>query len=152
MPIITASGTTIEIGAVAPDGTNSKAAYDALIPFVKIGRVESIGDYGDERAAVTFNSVGSGRIEKAKGSADAGTLALTVGYDPQDAGQIAVEAALANINNFAFRVTFPDKSIQYFRGLVMSKRRSIGTADNVIKRVFNIGINSEILDVAAPTS
>lgn len=152
MPIITASGTKIEIGAVAPDTTSTKLAYDALTPYVEIKRVESYGDFGDERAPVTFNSVGSGRVEKAKGSADAGTLALTVGYDPQDAGQIAVEAALANINNFAFRVTFPDKSVQYFRGLVMSKRRSIGTADNVIKRVFNIGINSELLDVAAPTS
>lgn len=149
MPIITASGTKIEIGAIAADTVNTKAAYEALTPFVVIGRVESYGDFGDERAAVTFNSVGSGRIEKAKGSADAGTLALTVGYDPQDAGQIAVEAALASIQNFAFRVTFPDKSIQYFRGLVMSKRRSVGSADNVIKRVFSIGINSELLDVAA---
>jgi hypothetical protein len=150
MPIITASGTKIEIGGIAADTVKTKAAYEALLPFTEIGRVESYGDFGDERAAVTFNSVGSGRIEKAKGSADAGTLALTVGYDPLDAGQIAVEAALASIQNFAFRVTFPDGSIQYFRGLVMSKRRSVGSADNVIKRVFSIGINSELLDVPAP--
>jgi hypothetical protein len=152
MPIITASGTKIEIGPVAADTVTTASQYAALTPYVAIGRVESYGDFGDEAAAVTFNSVGAGRIEKAKGSKDAGTLALTVGYDPQDAGQVAVEAALANINNFAFRVTFPDKSVQYFRALVMSKRRSIGSADNVIKRVFNLGINSEILDVAAPVS
>ena len=152
MPIITASGTKIEVGPVAPDTTVTATQFSALTPYVAVGRVESFGDYGDEQAAVTFNSVGSGRIEKAKGSSDAGTLALTVGYDPADAGQIALEAAQASIQNFAFKVTYPDKSVQYFRGLVMSKRRNIGTADNVIKRTFSIGINSAIVDVAAPTT
>jgi hypothetical protein len=152
MAIITASGTKFEIGPVAADAVDTVAEFDALTPYVVVGKVESIGDYGDERAAVTFNEIGAGRISKAKGSADAGTIALTVAYVPNDPGQIALEAAQANINNFAFRVTFPDGSIQYFQGLVMGKKRSIGTADNVLKRTFNIGINSPIYDKAAPSS
>jgi hypothetical protein len=152
MAITTASGTKIEIGPVAADNVDTASEYAALTPYTVVGKVESIGDFGDERSAVTFNEIGAGRIQKAKGSADAGTIALTVAYVSADPGQLALEAALNNINNFAFRVTFPDGAIQYFRGLVMSKKRSIGTADNVLKRTFNIGINSEILDVAAPSS
>ncbi|MHB2205070.1 phage tail tube protein [Methylobacterium sp. CM6257] len=151
MAIITASGTKIAIGPVATDAMDTAAEYAAATPYTEIAKVESYGDFGDESAAVTLNTVGEGRIEKAKGSRDAGTLALTVAYVPDDPGQIALEAAEKSIENFAFRVTFPDGGIQYFRGLVMSRRRSVGSADNVIKRVFNIGINSEIIDVAPTT-
>ncbi len=149
MAIITASGTKLEIGPVASDSVDTAAEYTALTPYVEVKKIESYGDYGDESAAVTFNAVGSGRIEKAKGSRDAGTLALTVGYVPDDPGQVAMEAAEKSINNYAFRVTYPDGSKQVFRGLVMSRRRNVGSADNVLKRTFNIGINSEILDLPA---
>lgn len=149
MALITASGTKFFIGPATSEATDTAAAFAALTSYVEVKKVESFGDFGDESAAVTFNEVGAGRISKAKGSKDAGTIALTVGYAPSDPGQIAMEAAQASNENFAFKVIFPDGSIQYFLGLVMSKRRNIGTADNVLKRVFNVGINSEIIDVAA---
>lgn len=149
MALITASGTKIFIGPVASDAVDTVAEFAALTGYVEVKKVESYGDFGDESAAVTFNSVGGGRIEKAKGSKDAGTLALTVGYVPDDPGQLAMELAETSIENFAFKVVFPDGETQYFRGLVMSRRRNVGTADNVIKRTFNIGINSEIFDAPA---
>ena len=149
MAIITASGTKIFIGPVAADSVDTAAEFKALMGFVEVKNVESYGDFGDESAAVTFNSVGAGRIQKAKGSRDAGTLALTVGFVPDDPGQIAMEAAEKSISNYAFQVVFPDGSSQYFRGLVMSRRRNVGSANDVLKRVFNIGINSELYDSAA---
>lgn len=147
--ILTTSGTTLEIGPVAADSVNTASAYAALTPYVLVTGVESYGDIGDEQAPITFNEVGSGRISKAKGSSDAGTLAVVTAYLPTDQGQIAMEAAQASKMNYAFRLTYPDGSKQYFRGLVMSKRRNLGTADNVLKRTFNVGINSALVDVAA---
>ena len=91
---------------------------------------------------------------KAKGVRDAGNLALTVARDPSDAGQGALIAAEGTNNKFAFKVTYPDRvtptgtdSIDYFRALVMSKRNNVGNADNVIRRSFELGIDSAIISV-----
>jgi len=39
--------------------------------------------------------------------------------------------------------------IQYFRGLVMSKGLRLGTNDNIMRRVFNIGVNTAITEEPA---
>ena len=155
MAIKTASGTRMWIGpAIDPDNAtlaSLKAISSAA--WVEIKKVESFGDYGDENSSVSFSEVGRGRVEKAKGQADAGTMAVTVGVVQGDAGQAAMVDAQASKSNFAFRIETPDapidgepNTIEYFGGLVMSKRKSVGTTDNVLKRTFNIGINSEIFD------
>ena len=149
MAITTASGTKIFIGPVATDAVDTVAEFKALTGYVEVKKVESYGDFGDESAAVTLNTIGEGRIEKAKGSRDAGTLALTVAFVGDDPGQLAMEAAEKDYRNYAFQVLFPDGASQYFRGLVMSRRRNIGSANDVLKRVFNIGINSELFDAPA---
>lgn len=155
--IFTASGTRIYIaGAVTETQADSVAEFAALTGWTEVGLVETYGEFGDESAAVTFAAVGDARIRKAKGARDAGTLALTVGYDPLDAGQISLETAEGTNDNYAFKVVLPDApsadyndTTIYFRGLVMSKRKNIGTNDNVVRRMFNIGINSQLFEVVA---
>lgn len=152
MGIITASGSKIYIGAAVTEAqADSLAEFTAMTGWTEIGLVESLGEFGDESSAVNFAAIGDARVRKAKGARDAGTLALTCAHDPLDAGQAAIEAAEATNDDYAIKVVIPDgptasytDTIIYFRGLVMSKRKNVGSNDNVVKNVYNIGVNSEL--------
>ena len=155
--IFTATGAKVFIGPSVTTATDSTAEFAAL-SWTEIALVETIGEYGDESAAVTFAAVGDGRTRKAKGARDAGTLALTVAHAADDVGQQALEAAEGTYNNFAFKVTLPNRlnatgtdEVNYFRGLVMSKRLNVGGNDNVVRNTYNVGVNSQIY-VVAPTA
>lgn len=134
------------------------AEFEATSQWIEIGLVEDLGELGDEASAVTGAAIGDGRIRKAKGARDAGTLAVVCFHDPIDAGQLAVIAAEGTNNNYGFKIILPDSpseaysdTIQYFRGLVMSKRLRLGTNDNIMRRLFNIGVNSEVFEDPAST-
>lgn len=153
MAIITASGTKFYIGSQVTDAVDTAGEF-ASQTWTEIKNVETFGEFGDESSAVTFSSVGDGRVQKAKGARDAGSLAVTVGLVPDDAGQLAIIAAEGTNKNYAFKMELPDaptdqftNTVNYFRGLVMSKRLNVGGNDNVLRRTFNIGINSQIYEV-----
>lgn len=153
--ITTATGTRFYIGPSAASTVDTTGEFAAL-SYTEVGLVESYGEYGDDAADVTFSAVGDARVRHSKGARDAGTMALVVGHDPFDAGQLALIAAEATNNNFAFKIVLPDgpttsstDTVNYFRGLVKSKKLNVGANNNVIKRTFNIGINSPIYEIAA---
>ncbi len=74
-----------------------------------------------------------------------------------DVGQAAMIAAEATNDNYMFKIILPDgpvgysDTIQYFRGMVMGKRQNVGNNENLIRRNFNVGINSAILEDPAST-
>lgn len=154
--VVTASGAKIYIGPAVTDATDTTGEFAALTPYVEIGLVETLGEFGDEANIVTFTALGDGRVRKTKGARDAGTMALTVAHQPTDAGQAALEAAEATNNKYAFKVVYPDRpnpsgtdSIDYFRALVASKRKNVGGNDNVIRRTYSIALDSPVYTVAA---
>jgi len=155
--VITASGTRVFIGAAAGSTIDTIAEFEAISGWTEVGLVESVGEYGDEANPVTFQALGDGRVRKSKGARDAGTLALVCGHDPTDVGQAALIAAEGTNNNYAFKIILPDgpvgysDTIQYFRGLVMGKRQNVGNNENIVRRNFNIGINTEIFEDPAST-
>lgn len=125
--------------------------------WVRINWMENIGSFGDEAASITFDAIEQARTQKLKGTRNAGDMSVVCGIDYEDAGQIALRAAEATPNNYAFKVEFNDApsggtpSERYFIGLVMSARESLDTANNVMKLNATIGINSNIVRVnAAP--
>lgn len=156
--IVTASGTRYYIG---PSGTSTQydtlAEFEAVTVWTEIGLVENGGEFGDEASAVTGAALGDARIRKAKGARDAGTLSLVVFHDPTDAGQAAIELAEQDNLNYVFKVALNDgpagysDTIQYFRGLVMSRRLQVNTNDSILRVTYNIGINSEIFENPAST-
>lgn len=155
--IVTASGTKYYIGGAVTSAVDTLAEFEALTVWTEIGLVENGGEFGDQASSVTGAALGDGRIRKAKGARDAGELALIVFHDPTDTGQAALDAAEGTNNNYAFKVVLPDgpagysDTIEYFRGLVMSKRKQVQTNDNIIRRTYNIGVNSEIFSDPAST-
>lgn len=152
MGIITASGSKIYIGAaVVETDANSLAEFQAMTGWTEIGLVETLGTFGDLSSEVKFAAIGDGRVRKAKGARDAGTLALTCAHDPLDVGQLAIEVAEGTNEDYAFMVVLPDaptglyeNTTIFFRGLVMSKQKNVGTNDNVVKNTYNIGVNSPL--------
>ena len=80
-------------------------------------------------------------------------MAVICFHDPLDVGQLAVIEAEATNDNYAFKIELADgppspgtNTFQYFRGLVMSKELRLGTNDNIMRRAYNIGVNSPITE------
>lgn len=150
--INTAAGSRLFIATTAGIPANL-AAYEALT-WTEVGEVEDLGEFGDESESVSFTALKDARTRKMKGPRDAGNMAVVVGDDMLDAGQLALEAAEASSLNWPFKVVLNDArtvggddSEHYFSGLVMSKRRNTGNASNVVRRNFAIAVNTAILSV-----
>ena len=153
--ITTASGTKLYIGPAftqEPTLVNFEAITEG--DWELVNEVSSLGEFGDEAAEVNFSAIGDGRVRKLKGARDAGTMAVVVGRDPLDDGQRAMVAAEKTKFRYAFKVVAEDapseeftNSEYYFVGLVMSRRENYGENDNVVTITFNVGVDSEIIEV-----
>lgn len=150
----TAAGCRFFIG---PKGAPANlAAYEALT-WTEVGEIEDLGEFGDTFSSVTFTSLADGRVRKYKGTADAGDMTLTLGFDSGDAGQQAIATAHKDRGKGDYPIKIAlndapaagDPTTFYFRGKVMDNKVAPGNADNVVRRNVTIGINSDILEVAA---
>lgn len=157
MSIFATAGSTVEIGqAISSKSTPFvEADFDGQ-SWVPINWLESIGEFGDESAEITFDAIGEGRTQKLKGIRNAGNMDLVMGVVDDDAGQIALLAAEAEPDDFAFRVTFnnaPDgggtPARRYFIGKVMTARENLGAANNVVRRGGRVSINSNVVRVSS---
>lgn len=158
--IYTGSGTTVEIGTTADINlTGNEASIITAFAadnYTEVVDVEDLGEFGDEATAVTFTSLKDGRVRKAKGSRDAGTIALVCARVPNDAGQDIMRQAEKSPLDYNLRITLNDKlteagdpTVYYMRVKIMSQRTAVGSVDNVIRTTFNLGINSAIYEIEA---
>lgn len=157
MTISASAKVKISIGGTTAAADAS--AYAALT-WTQINEVETIGDFGDSAESIKFNSLSDGRVRKLKGARDAGTLEVTFGRDPADAGQVALRTAdkLDVAHNFKIELadkpatgTSPKNSIFYFAGMV-SVQNTIGGVNDVTKMKATIDITTEPLLVPASAS
>ncbi|MBA1200452.1 hypothetical protein G7009_01370 [Pseudomonas capeferrum] len=153
MPINTAAGTRLSIGprlsAKLPATESAAVTLLEGLTYVEVGEVSNIGDYGDEVGDVTFAALADSRTRHLKGLADAGSVELTIGFDVGDAGQLALVEAQKDRSQFDYpvKVEYVDGLVDYFAVKVMSSRKTIGGAEDVITRAVTMGINSEIYEV-----
>jgi hypothetical protein len=151
MAVDTSAGSKFSIGP-ANDVANDQAAYE-LLSFTEVGEVESIGSFGDTYSEITFTALSNRRVRKFKGSKNAGTIELTLGFDGADTGQTAIKAALDADDDYACSVELNDgattNTFFYFRGKIMSYVVGDANTENVSMATVSIGINSDIIEVAA---
>lgn len=147
-------GTDVYIGQVKASQSTPFVAGDfAGQSWTPIGWLESIGEFGDESSEITFDAIGEGRTQKLKGIRNAGNMDLVMGIVDDDAGQIALLAAEAEIDDYAFKVVFNNApsggtpAERYFIGKVMTARERLDTANNVARRGGRIAINSNVVRV-----
>jgi hypothetical protein len=152
-----AAGAKVHICSTVQFAEPADAAAYAALSFTEIGDVQSIGEYGDEARILTADTLQDNRTFKAKGTRDAGTVPLICLDRPDDTGQQALNTAeAANAGMYAFKVTLPNKlssggtdQIDYFCALVSSKRLNVGDTNNIVKRGWNLAINTKITTTAA---
>ena len=156
--IYTASGTKLYISTTAVvSTTDTLTEYEALT-WTEVAEVEDLGNVGDVSNEVTAAALGDGRIRKAKGARNGGTMNVVCLYTaPIDPGQQAMMDAEETNDNYAFKIELPDApppsgtpTFKYFRGMVGSQELRVGTNDNVMRWAFNVWVNSpQTVDPAA---
>lgn len=126
------------------------ADFTALSSGVEIGLIESLGNFGKTFDLVPFQAIKDGRKYKLKGGYDNGSLDLTCGYDPLDAGQalLLTYGSTADQNTYPFSLFLNgvDSSLAWahFGGKVFSSQRQAGSVNNVLKVSYRVEINTEI--------
>jgi len=129
--VATSAGSTFSVVAAgAPPATFNTAGYAALT-WVPVGEITDLGEFGREFALVTHSPVGSRGTQKFKGSFNEGTLALQLGLQSDDAGQIIMKAAVNSDLSFSFRVVTQNGDAYYFQAQTMSFKVGVGSVDQI---------------------
>jgi hypothetical protein len=71
--------------------------------------------------------------------------------DDDDAGQIAVLSAYNNKTEVAFEIEYPDGSIDYFTGLVVSFKSTVGAVNSILARSMVVQRTRSTVTAAAGT-
>ncbi|WP_404404893.1 hypothetical protein [Pelagibacterium halotolerans] len=150
------ANTKIFIGGVTADqDTDFVEADFSGETWTEIGGTTNLGQIGDTAELITSNQITRGRTKKAKGTFNAGSMAIVCDLDPDDAGQTALAAAGGARDNYAFKIEFDDApsggtpSTRYFIGLVMGTPEVFEDANSAKKLNTTIEVNSNIVKVAA---
>lgn len=151
----TAAGAKLYIGP-ANSTAASQSDFEAL-SYSEVGTVVDIPEFGDTFQSVTSDQLGNRRTIKLKGQKDAGNPTVMYDHDSADTGATDLVTAAASDSDYAFKVTLNDAGTGspsspttfYFRAKVMGKPVTIGTANNVVRRTAPLGINSDIVEIAA---
>ncbi|MEO3387321.1 hypothetical protein [Mesorhizobium sp. CAU 1741] len=124
--------------------------------YVQIGRIRSIGGFGDTFQEITVDEVNDGRTRKAKGTANAGNMEIVCSRDATDEGQIAMIAAAESQAAFNFMVELPNGDgtyhTYYISALVMSQNLGLGGPNDTQTITFNLGLNEALIEVEAGSS
>jgi hypothetical protein len=140
MTVRTSATTTLAISAGVP-ATFNNAGYVAL-SYTAVGEVTNFGEFGREFTLVTHNPVASRGTQKLKGAFNEGSIALQLGLDTDDAGQILMKAASASDSLYAFRITTANGDIYYFQGLTMGFKVGLNDVNSVTSATATIEITT----------
>ncbi len=140
MTVRTSATTTLKISAGVP-ATFDNAGYVAL-SYTTVGEVTNFGEFGREFTLATHNPVGTRGTQKLKGSFNEGSIALQLGLDTDDAGQILIKAAALSDSLYAFKITTANGDIYYFQGLTMGFKVGVNDVNTVTSATANIEITT----------
>lgn len=151
----TAAGAKLYIGP-ANSTANTQNDYEGL-SYVEVGKVIDIPEFGIEFQEVTSDQLGDRLTKVFKGQKRAGVPSIVYDHDASDSGQGDMSDAVDSDDDYAFKVTLDDAgsgspsspTTFYFRAKVMGDPITIGTANNMVRRRANLGINSAPVEVAA---
>jgi len=140
MAVKTSAGSLLKVSAGIP-ATFDGSGYAALT-FTTVGEVTDLGEFGRVYALVTHNPVASRITQKFKGSYNEGTMALKLGLDTDDAGQILMKAASASDASYSFSVTTQNGDVYYFPAKVMSWKVMVSSVDTITQASCDLELTS----------
>lgn len=135
------SGAVIGISASLP-ATYDVAGYDvSSIIFTPIGQVENFGSHGMAAAVTEFTAIADAVVQKVKGSKNYGTMSLSLGNLPSDAGQVLLKTASEAVNtHYSIEVRYPDTEFHYLDVLVTKLEYVDGGVNDVQKINVDLAI------------
>lgn len=140
------TGTTVGLSATLPTtyDDNITTGY-ASLTFTEIGEVVDIGEIAKAFATVSHQTVGRAYPQKLKDTYDIANITLTLGRVSADAGQIALQTALASSASVAFEVSLPSGDNANFTGKIIKAGIGGVASGAVTTTVVEIAIDPETL-------
>lgn len=123
--------------------------------WLEITGTTNLGTAGDTSQLITSDQVALARTRKLKGTRNAGSMTVVADLDYGDPGQLAVVAAEAAKETYAFKLVFNDApvggtpSVRYFVALVMTAAEAWNEANSVMSLNATLEIDSNIVRVSA---
>lgn len=145
MTVMTTAGSTLGLTATLP-ATYDATGFNAL-SYTLIGEVTNLGDLGKVYATVNHQPVGSRRVQKIKGSYNNGTMAIQMGRDFTDAGQLALKTALSVDAPYSFCLTLQNGKKMYFEALTTDYKTMVGSVDQITGLQANLELIQDIIEV-----
>lgn len=140
------SGNTLSISTTVQNDDLDLAGFQGLT-YTKVSGVGSVGEYGISTNTLTHDTWDTLVAQKAKGITNAGDPAVEVARTIGDPGQEAMNIAGAanNYDNYAFKITNQDGSVDYLRGLVTGPTRSGGRNEDFDLATYNLLLNQQVV-------
>ena len=138
---ITNFGGSFSISDSAENADLDLAAF-ALLTYVPVPNIGSHGDSGVSQNVVSYSTWDRNVTSKGKGEADAGSPTVEF-LDVTSAGMTAllIAAAVDMTDSYAFKVEWPDGSIEYNRGIVTGPQRMKGGNEDFKRLTFTLGFS-----------
>lgn len=149
----TSAGTIFSV-SIAQPATEDVAGYEALT-WVALGTTTSLGEIGPEYQVTTYDIHGNRVTQKLKGQVNMGSQAVELVRVLNNPAQIIMKNAVTidsatEDSIHSFKLEYKDGDIQYYQGLPISYRSSIGGPDDMISAAAAIELTSKIIeDLAA---
>jgi hypothetical protein len=152
MAYSTGAGTQVFYCVTPTPPAATKSAYAALT-WVELSGVETVSEFGDTSADVSFNLLKENRARHLKGPDDGGDLTIVCAHDPLSTSQAAVVGFRKKPYAYAFKVMTADgaddndvDSVFYFQARVMSARLAVGEGTTESRRTLVLGIDTEVIE------
>jgi hypothetical protein len=121
-----------------------ESGFNGISSWVEIPNVGNIGDTGVDQNMVSYPIWGSALAVQLKGSATGAQAEIRVlDVDSNGLNALKAAAAVTNLNNYAFKIEWPDGSIEFNRGVVGAPSYSKGANEDFSEAVFTLALNQE---------
>lgn len=146
---ITNFGGLFSISTTAENSDLTLSGFVGL-SYTPVPNIGTHGDSGVSQNVVNYSTWDRNVIAKGKGEADAGSPVVEF-LDVASAGMTLLLAAadVDDANSYAFKILWPDDSVEYNRGVVTGPVRLKGGNEDFKRLQFNLGFNQQPVIVDA---
>tara|TARA_Y100001973_G_scaffold106528_2_gene185032 strand:+ start:6270 stop:6755 length:486 start_codon:yes stop_codon:yes gene_type:complete len=140
---------------VAQNSDLDQTGYEALT-WLEVSQVGNVGETGTNTNIVSYDTLSTEVTQKGKGISNAGDPDIECARVGDDPGQIAMRAAAATTDSYAFKYELDNMpsggsngTIYYNRGLVTGPRHPNGGNEDFDLEIYSLGLNQKELVVEA---
>lgn len=157
--VVTSARTKLYASALAHAAATDTASEYAALTWVEVGDIVSFGEFGASFEEIVHQPINDGLTYRFKGTKNQGSLSLNLGRAPADAGQTLLRTQSELYVDYNFKITLNDApsgggtpTTMYFYGKVMSYTTNVPSSNSIVGSTCTIGINGDIIEVAAASS